>query len=178
MAAFAAVLTGSRPASADWVGDPEPEPTVIPATTRGTPALWVPGLATFGATWLAGVGVYAVATMHLDKCEDPGWFSYEEPEPSAIATCKRERSAEQGRAAPVLIPLVGPFIASHTISEDGSVSSGLILLGTVQVLSAGAFIAGLAWRHHVPAKPRHTTLPVVVLVLGPGHAGMAVHGAF
>ena len=77
-----------------------------------------------------------------------------------------------------MIPLVGPFIASHTIREDGSVSGGLILLGTVQVLSAGAFIAGLAWRHPVPARPRYPRSPAVVPVLGPGHAGMAVHGAF
>jgi hypothetical protein len=178
VAALAVLLTGSRPASADSVGDPEPEPAMIPATTRGTPALWVPGLATFAATYLTGGGVYFGATWHLGECEDPGWFSYEAPDRAAVAACKQERNAEQRRAAPVWIPLVGPFIASHTIREDGSVAGGLIVLGTAQVLSAGAFIAGLAWRHPVPARPRRATSPSVVPVLGPAQAGVAVHGDF
>jgi len=146
-----------------------PSPASDPET-RGTPALWIPGLATFGAAYIAGFVVYFRAMYAVDGCEETTF--------PATGVCARKRAEAKEGGAPLILPLVGPFIAAHTLDDYGPSSHILLLLGTAQILGAGAVIAGAAWRHPAPPKADGSPSAAVMPVLGPGHAGVAMHGHF
>jgi hypothetical protein len=168
--ALAALLTvgGANPARAADEAAADAEPA-----TEGTPALWGTGVGVLTASWLTSTFVYFVATFEATNC----WSFASDPQPE-IDACHRRRAEKQERSAPVMIPLAGPFIAASTLPDDGGVSGGLVALGAIEAVGVGLIIAGLAWRHEVPAKPQRKPGAVVVPQLGAGHAGLAVHGAF
>jgi hypothetical protein len=163
-------VTWIRTARADGAAaSPSDAPSPAPdPETRSTPALWVPGLVTFGAAYIAGFVVYFRAMYAADGCETTTF--------PATGVCARKHADAKEGGAPLVLPLVGPFIAAHTWDEYGT--SSLLLLGTAQILGAGAVIAGAAWRHPAPPKADGSPSAALMPVVGLGHAGVAIHGHF
>jgi len=169
------LVTWAGPARADGSAvpllDPPPEPV---ETSRSTRALWIPGLVTLATTYVAGAFVAVGAAYDSSGCDDGTAFGPSPP-------CKRRQDNAGTGAAMLAVPVVGPFVAAAVWEDYSPGTAALLTLGSLQVLGAGALLAGLAWKHPVEAEAEAEPEPpqaMVVPMLAPGRAGIGVAGHF
>jgi hypothetical protein len=96
----------------------QPIPPGYRVRTRSRRGLAIAGAATFGGPYLVSLLVGATLVADGDK--------------------------NSGRYAPLMIPIVGPFIATSTLSSQGAGTFWLVVDGIAQVGGVGLFVAGLA----------------------------------
>ena len=96
----------------------QPIPPGYRVRTRARRGLAIAGAATFGGPYL--VSLLVGATLVADAGKNSGQY------------------------APLMIPIVGPFIATSTLSSQGAGTFWLVVDGIAQVGGVGLFVAGLA----------------------------------
>jgi hypothetical protein len=137
MVVVAALLSLPGTSSAAKPGEREAEP---PAT-RGSPALWVPGLILLGTSWAVGANVFMFANLYWSGCEEllgEGGHTQK-----SVLACRDRRVEKTWRTAPVLAPVVGPFIVASAMhdQEDGY-TPGMLVIGGTQVIGTALIVAG------------------------------------
>lgn len=90
---------------------------------------------------------------------------------AATAAAAIENKADE--AAPLYIPVVGPFIAMGTLEADGAGRAGLLINGMAQVAGAAMLIGGLAATKTVLVRTK-----VAELNVRPGVGNLQFDGTF
>jgi hypothetical protein len=141
---------------------------IPPGYKKGTKVrkgLVIGGAITFGASWLLSI---AAATALIDEEENNSSYTYDEGR-DQNGTYYRSRHSDDDNdfpdAAPLYIPLVGPFIAIHTLGAEDNEAAALAFDGVVQLAGFGMFVAGLAAKKTVLVRDHKVDIAVAP---GPG----------
>ena len=125
--------------------------------TEPRPGLWITGVAIFSAAY--GISVLAAGTA-VSEGED--------------------------EAAPLLIPVIGPWVTVRTTDADSGLRSALVIDGIAQLAGVALFISGMAAQrdvfvradtvHAKAPRPREVEPSAPKVGIGPGR--VAVVGDF
>ncbi len=146
----------------DWQ-EGEPIPPGYHPSTRIRTGLVAGGATMFGATYLISL---LVAAIGQDSC-------------TAVSTMGGVQCTND--AAPLFIPVVGPFITMGNVRDSATADVFLVLDGLLQVGGIAMFIAGLAWpktvlvRNDLGKNKIHVT---PTPMLGQNMAGAGLIGTF
>jgi hypothetical protein len=141
--------------------DGGPPPPGYVVGSEPRPGLWVTGAAIFGASY--GISVLAAGTAVSEGNEE---------------------------AAPLLIPVVGPWVTVRTTDADSGLRSALVIDGITQLAGVALFISGMAAQRDVFVRadvaqaknenesPRPREVQAAPPKVGVGPGNVAVVGEF
>ncbi len=138
----------------------QPAPAGYRLTTESQKGLIIGGAVTLGATWAVTLLAASLADAVRNADRSPG-----EPRDNG--------------ATPLMIPVVGPFIAISTLNSEGAGTSLLILDGLAQGAGAAMLIAGISSRRKVWVRQVGSVqLQLAPVALGPRHFALGLDGHF
>ncbi len=139
-------------------------PRKIPTDGAGPPPGYVLGSEPRGGLWITGLGVFGGAYL--------------------ISALAGGTAASEGQeeAAPLLIPVVGPWVTVRTTDADSGLRSALVIDGIAQLAGVALFISGMAAQRDVFVRAdtvaRHEAVKPSMPKVGIGPGNVAVVGDF
>jgi len=152
------------PDELEWVEGAAIPPGYEP-DTRVRKGLLIGGLVTFGVAWL---GSAAAATYFIEQDR------YNE----RTFQVGDDSGEEYPAAAPLYVPVIGPFIAIGTMDPDKRITAALVADGVVQIGGLAMALAGLIAQEQVLVRSDTASVTVVPTVAPQGAGGVSLLGSF
>jgi hypothetical protein len=153
------------PDELEWVEGAAIPPGYEP-DTRVRKGLLIGGLVTFGVAWL---GSAAAASYFIEKDDQYSDRTFQVGD---------EEGEEYPAAAPLYVPVIGPFVAIGTMDPDKQVTAALVADGIVQIGGVAMALAGLIAQEKVLVRTESASVAVVPTVTTNGAGGVSLTGSF
>ncbi len=156
------LVTG--PDELEWVEGAAIPPGYEP-DTRVRKGLLIGGLVTFGVAWL---GSAAAASYLIERDEyDDRTFHVGD-----------DSGEDYPAAAPLYVPVIGPFVAIGTMQPNKQITAALVADGVVQMGGLAMALAGLIAQEQVLVRSKTASVAVVPTASPQGDGGLSLIGSF